>query len=257
MLNSLWGGGSDAYEKAAKSSEKAGDVYGKYAEKERGSYADYLKEGKSDIDKYLQQGMGYTSPYRQAGEQSLDAYKASLGLPSSSKYSDVLSMFHESPGYQFALEQGQKSRMAAAAAGGGALSGGLLKELTSYGQGMANQEFGGWQNRLQGLTELGSKLSSQAESETVGAGNTIGGYDLATGQLMGKSYEEQGSTAANALLEAAKLRAQGEMSDINSGRALIGDLAKVGGYMFGGAAGGAAASAATEGGGSWFNKLFG
>jgi len=238
ILKGLFGGGSEVYEKAAKSAEEAGKEYGKYAEKERGAYSDYLREGKTDVSKYLEQGIGYTSPYRKAGEESLDVYKASMGLPSSAKYSDVLEMFHQSPGYQFALEQGQKARMAAAAAGGGALSGGLLKELTSYGQVMAEQEYGNWQQRLAGLTELGSKLSSQAQAETVGAGTTIGGYDIATGQLTGRSFEEQGATSANAMLEAAKLRAQGEMSDIGTMRSLIGDLAMAGGTILGGPIGG-------------------
>jgi hypothetical protein len=250
MLKSLFGGGSDVYNEAAKQAGKAGDKYSEYATKERDAYTQYQQQAKGDIDKYLQQGLSYTDAYRKAGENALNVYQESMGLKGQQGYSDVMQMFHESPGYQFALEQGQKSINASAAAGGGALSGGVLKELTKYGQGMADQEYGNWQNRLQGMTELGAKMSSQAESDTVGVGTAIGGYDVQTGKEVGGSYQNEGAVQANAMLEAAKLKAQGAMADQASARGLIGDLAKVGGFIAGGPIGSAIGSWMTGGSGS-------
>ncbi|MFH1739491.1 MAG: hypothetical protein ABIH23_10835 [bacterium] len=73
------------------------------------------------------------------------------------------------PGYQFRMQQGQKALEASAAAGGGLMSGGTLKALTQYGQGVASDEYskvhgralGDWaaneQARLQGYGATGQE----------------------------------------------------------------------------------------------------
>ena len=57
--------------------------------------------------------------------------------------------FETEPGYEFRLAEGQKALERSAAARGQVFSGGTLKALTRYGQGVASQEFGRAYNRFQ------------------------------------------------------------------------------------------------------------
>ena len=69
--------------------------------------------------------------------------------------------FQESPGYQFALDQGNASINALAGAKGGLNSGATLQALQNNGIGMANQEYGNWWNRLSGLAGSGQNAAAQ------------------------------------------------------------------------------------------------
>ena len=61
------------------------------------------------------------------------------------------SSFQRTPGYQFAVDQGQQAIERSAAKRGMLNSGNVLAELSKYGQGMANQEYGNQVNTLAGL----------------------------------------------------------------------------------------------------------
>ena len=60
-----------------------------------------------------------------------------------------LADFETEPGYEFRLAEGQKALERSAAARGQVFSGGTLKALTRYGQGVASQEFGRAYSRFQ------------------------------------------------------------------------------------------------------------
>lgn len=59
----------------------------------------------------------------------------------------------QTPGYQFALNQGNEAINRSAAAKGQLNSGNVLAELAKFGQGMASQEYGNQVNRLSGLMQ--------------------------------------------------------------------------------------------------------
>lgn len=58
--------------------------------------------------------------------------------------------FQVDPGYQFALQQGQQAIERSAAAKGGLVSGGTLKDLSAYTTGQAAQQYGTAYSRAQG-----------------------------------------------------------------------------------------------------------
>lgn len=84
------------------------------------------------------------APYRQGGIQDYNALRSEVGTS-----------FQESPGYQFAFGEGVRALEGSAAAGGNVRSGATQKALTTYGQGMANQEYGNWLSRLGSLAGMG------------------------------------------------------------------------------------------------------
>ena len=63
--------------------------------------------------------------------------------------------FQATPGFQWALQQGNNSINALAGARGGLFSGRTLQDLSTYNMGMANQEYSNYLNRLAGMTDMG------------------------------------------------------------------------------------------------------
>jgi hypothetical protein len=71
----------------------------------------------------------------------------------------------QDPGYQFRLKQGQEAITSAAGAGGNRLSGGTLKALAEYGQGLASEEAGKAYDRFRGerAFDYGAERDYQAD----------------------------------------------------------------------------------------------
>lgn len=97
------------------------------------------------------------------------------------------------PGYKFRLEQGKLARERGAAARGGLLSGGHLKDLEEYSQGLASQEFGAATQRMQDLYGLGQGNFQMRRGNIVGdyergRGYKTGDYTLSRGYKTG-DYE--------------------------------------------------------------------
>jgi hypothetical protein len=99
------------------------------------------------------------------------------------------SAFFKSPGYEFRFEEGLRASDRSAAARGMLMSGGHMRELQRYGQGLASSEFGNYANRLSSLAGIGQsaafnsgQLGVQAAGQ-VGAGSgALAGTILAGGQ---------------------------------------------------------------------------
>jgi hypothetical protein len=112
--------------------------------------------------------VGRFEPYRGAGNEGINALRYELvGGARPSGYSG----FQETPGYEFAFNEGQRALEGSAAAGGNLRSGATMKALTSYGQGMANQEYGNYLARLGSLAGMGQA----AAGNQAAAGANFGG----------------------------------------------------------------------------------
>ena len=242
MFSSIFGSdeaGEAAGVRSAGAKEGAAE-YGKYAQLARDTYGEAEKTSKGDIGGYYEKGAAMTDPYRQAGTTSLNSYMAALGLEGPEKQNKVVSAFQASPGYQFMMDQGIKAREASAAQKGQIGSGGLLKELTAYGQGLANNEYSGWLDRLQKQAEFGGQASQNQAQMAGQTGQVLGGVSERTGAQIGGSYTGQGEQAANAIISAAEANARGleQQALANQmGSALGGDIFGTIGGMVGGAPG--------------------
>lgn len=81
--------------------------------------------------------------------------------------------FQATPGYDFRVNQGVQAVDASAAARGGLNSGRTMQDLTSFGQGIASQEYGNYMNRLAGLADGGmAAAGGQAGAATNAAAGT-------------------------------------------------------------------------------------
>lgn len=137
----------------------------------------------------------------------------------------TLSDFQQDPGYQFQLAEGQKALDRVSSAKGKYFSGGAIKALTDYNQGMANTDYqtalGNYNtnqtnlyNRLagvstsgqsaangianigaqtqQGLNNAGQNYASQSSSNLTGLGNNIGANDISAGNARAAGTLGQG-----------------------------------------------------------------
>lgn len=99
--------------------------------------------------------LGQYQPYAAGGAVSTSDMQDLLGLNGPDAANAAMAKFQTSPGYQWQLGQGLRAVDAGAAAQGMLRSGATLKAEETYGQGLANQDFGNYYNRLAGLAGQG------------------------------------------------------------------------------------------------------
>jgi len=246
----------------------AGDAEKKYMQYMQQALANlqgHEATGRSDITGALKQGLGFQQPYMEAGKSALGAYMGSMGLPGGDGaggaggagygvQQGAVDRFTQSPGYQYALNQGLSAASRGAAATGLSGSGAAQKELQRRGQGMADLGFGQYQGRLAGLAGMGQHASDVSSQMAYGTGGELAQQGLGyAGQETGV-YGQMGQSAAEAeMAEAAdKNRKSGNMWSS------IGALAGFGG-MFGSgglASGGSGLPGGSGGSGGGANDPF-
>ena len=127
------------------------------------------------------------------------------------------SAFFQSPGYQFRQDEGIRAIDRSASARGQLMSGGTLRELQRYGQGLASSEFGNYANRLASMAGLGQtaafntgQLGSQAGANVgrstgnIGQSIMSGGQAQAAGIAGSSNAMQQGfGQASSGLMQAA------------------------------------------------------
>lgn len=121
----------------------------------------------------LNSAIGAFNPYAQAGAGATGLLGGALGLNGADGTKAAQDAFQAGPGYQFALDQGTQAALRGASAGGMLGSGNTLTALAQYGQGLANQEYGSWLDRLQGLSGQGLQAAS---GQAQGYGNIANLY---------------------------------------------------------------------------------
>lgn len=134
------------------------------------------------------------APYRDAGLADYGAYRGAVG-----------GSFQASPGYEFARAEGIRGIDQAASARGLINSGARARELMRYGTGVANQEYGNWMNRLQGLAGVGQTASGQTAS-----------LGQQAGQNMAALNQQGGGALANLAMQTGQANAQGTVGQANA-----------------------------------------
>jgi hypothetical protein len=159
-------------------------------------------------------GSGAADPA--ASSASADPMAGYYGDPNDPEYGSFTKPFdveefykYQDPGYWFRLQQGTQGLRNAAAAGSGALSGAAMKDLLTYNQDMASQEYGNAFNRYQ--TQQGnifSRLSDIARlGQSAAAGVGSAGTQLAGNA--GQAISNAGSASGAGIVGAGNALAQG------------------------------------------------
>lgn len=147
----------------------------------------YLREGRDQARTDL-------APYREGGAADYSALRSLIGTN-----------YQQSPGYQFAFDEGQRAIDRGASARGMLGSGARARELVRYGTGMAQQDYGNWLSRLQGLASAGQAATGQ--------GATLA---AATGGQQASTAQQGGSALSNLLVQGGQAQAQGTVGQANA-----------------------------------------
>lgn len=122
-------------------------------------------------------------------------YTASTQAPMTQQ--QAFDAFRATPGYQFQLDEGNKAIERGAAARGLRLSGGTLKGLQQYGQGLADTTYGDYFNRLAGIAGTGQTATGMASSLGQNYANQAGQNTMNANALAGNAWMQGGQARAS------------------------------------------------------------
>lgn len=171
---------------------------------------------------------GY-NPYTKAGAGAVGMYSNALGLNGAKGNAAATGAFQAGPGYQFAMDQGTQAALRGASAAGMLNSGNTLTALTGYGQGLANQEYGNWLDRLNGLSNTGLSAANGQANAYGGLSNLYQG--TADDRLSLLSNVTQGLMGNNQQMAQIKEQQQGGLRGLISGGLGLGLKAFTGGLF--------------------------
>ncbi len=194
----------------------------------------YLDEMPGAISKYM-------GPYEEAGrrvEPGLEnQFTQSMNAPGQ-KLNEIGANFHQSPGFQFALQQALQGSNHAAAAGGMAGSPQHEQQNMQIATGLGNQDYNQWMSNALGV--YGGGLSGNKDIYNTGA----------------KTGIEMGQDMASILAHKAQLDYERQNAENQHEGGIWGDLlgaaGTAAGAYFGGPAGAAAGGSAGKTVGGWF-----
>ena len=130
------------------------------------------------------------APYRQAGYSALGKLSSMYGLNGATPNDGG---FTASPGYQFRLDQGIQAAERSAAARGSLASGGTMKAIQRYGEGLASSEYDNYVSRLAQLAGVGQSATGSTTAAGQTASQTISNALGNAGAARASSYTNTGS----------------------------------------------------------------
>lgn len=172
----------------------AGSYYGnKAASAERRA----VNQGLDRLGAAKGEAISYQQPFYETGREALSpltslllgkSYNPTTGEFTTLNEGDRMNSFLQSPGYQFRLSEGLRATQASQAARGGLLSGGAMKELTNYGQGLASDEYGNYINQLFGLSGMGQQAAGNMSNIATGIGSSMANFAYQGGMANANKY---------------------------------------------------------------------
>lgn len=150
--------------------------------------------------------------WRTTGESANNQLAAMLGL------NGQTADFTTDPSYQFRLAEGQKAVDNSAASRGSTLSGGALKALQKYGQGMASTEFQNSFNRLAGVSGMGQNAAAGQGTASMNFGNSAAQNIIGAGNAQASGTVGQTNAWTGALGQGIQGYQQNELMKLIAGK---------------------------------------
>jgi hypothetical protein len=143
------------------------------------------------------------SPWATTGQPANADQADLLGLNGQAAADAAMAKFQQSPGYAWQMQQGERAVDAGAASRGILRSGATIKAEDTFGQGLANQDFGNYWNRLQQLSGAGLTAAGGIASAATGGAANIANVDTGQAGADASIYSNMAkgvSTGANQLM---------------------------------------------------------
>lgn len=123
------------------------------------------------------------------------------GDPDGSVKKRALNAFTTSPGYTFRQGEGIKALDRSAAARGTTLSGGQIKAVQEFGEGLAADEYDSYFNRLLGVAGMGNQAQSGTAGTNSGLTAASGNNTMQGGIARGSAYERGANALASGIMQ--------------------------------------------------------
>lgn len=235
---------STAAEQQQAAAQKAIDFTQGQGDKANSTLADFYQKNIAQLQPYLQLGQQGTQELSQqlAPGGGLTQSYAPFTAPNPQGVANT-------PEYQFAAQQGGRAIENSAAARGTDLSGGTLKDLNTFGQGLASNQYqNAFQNALQsyntnfntfntGGTNLYNRLMGITNTGEQGAGAAVTSGNE-TAQSTSQNYMNLGQLVGNLYTDKGNAQAAGTVGGANQINSAIGGttntLASLYGQLYGG-----------------------
>jgi hypothetical protein len=114
-----------------------------------------LAQGKAEAGGFLNQAQDFYKPYAQRYDAGSGMYSNALGLGGADGNAQAMGAFRAGPGYDFQMQQGLEGLMRKRAAGGMLNSGNADADTLRFSQGLADQSWNSWLDRLMGQDQRG------------------------------------------------------------------------------------------------------
>lgn len=195
--------------KQANAAENAADQQAQAAADMRQDLSPYASLGTETMN-HLISALGYTRNAQ--GDMVYDT-----ASPLHQKFNFNASDLANTPGYQFALDQGMRQVNNSAAARGLGLSGAQLKGATNFATGLADQTYGNQFNRalsqfntnyqvaqndvnnLMGVVGMGQNAAAQTGNAGITAANNAGNYQTQAGNAQASGIMGMANAANNGI----------------------------------------------------------
>ena len=158
-----------------------------------------IDQGQQRLETQYGNAQSYYQPYADTFSAGSQMYANSLGLNGAEGNQAAVSAFQAGPGYDFAVNQGLDAIDRRASARGMLGSGNTSTDTINYANGMANQEYGNWQNNLSGYNNLGLATVGQQAGLTTGIGDAA----YSTGVSKANILNGLGTSTASAQMQGA------------------------------------------------------
>jgi len=191
-----------------------------------------IQEAKDITTKQYDTSKGYIQPYYDVGTAASNRLGEMLGVSGNASapgYGSFMKPFstedyQADPGYAFRLSEGTKALERSAAARGGLLSGGTLRETQRYGQGLASQEYQNAYNRYVNQNLQRYNMLAQQQGR---------GYEAGTD--LSNLSSNYGANLANLTLGSGNVRAESVLGQRAGYTSAVNSLISgAGNYMSGG-----------------------
>ena len=130
------------------------------------------KSAQAQAQAQFAQEQANLKPYNTAGQAALGVASDLSGANGPAAATAAMANFQTDPGYQFQFQQGLRAVDAGAASQGMLRSGATLKGEETFGQGLAEQDFTNYYNRLFNLSQLGETAAAGGSPSAIAAGNS-------------------------------------------------------------------------------------
>ena len=157
----------------------------------------------SQANQAIQEGVttatNQLSPWTTASQPALTQQSDLLGLNGQPAADAAMSTYPASPDYTWRLGEGLRAVDAGAAAQGMLRSGATLKAEQTFGEGLANADFGNYWNRLQQLSSGGLDAAKGIASAATGGATQIAGTDTSAAAAQAKIIGNEASSIGSSV----------------------------------------------------------